>query len=267
MRVETVGDGPAQIAVIGGIHGDEPCGVHAVETLLDEDPEFQRAVKFVIANERAIEADTRYVDEDLNRAFPGDPDGDTHESRLAHRLGREVADCQILALHSTQSYGGKFALVDRVREFERRVCPHLSVDAVVETCDFTEGRLFEVSRRLVEVECGYQRSETAAENAVDITREFLAATGALPERVSATADGREEERPIYRLTEPMPKVAADAYEVFATNFSRVAAGQTYAAADEQEYVAEEPFYPVLLSAYGYEDVFGYSADRVGTLDA
>jgi len=266
MRVETVGDGPAQIAVIGGIHGDEPCGVHAVETLLQEDPDLERAVKFIIANEAAIDADTRYVDEDLNRAFPGDPDGDTHESRLAHRLSREVADCQILALHSTQSYGGKFALVDRVQEFERRVCPPLSVDAIVETCDFKEGRLFEVSRRLVEVECGYQRSETAAANAVEITREFLAATGALPETVAATADGGTEARSIYRLTEPMPKAAADAYEVFATNFSRVAPGQTYAAADEREYVADEPFYPILLSAYGYEDVFGYAADRVGTMD-
>jgi len=263
MRVETVGDGPAQIAVIGGIHGDEPCGVHAVETLLAEEPDVNRAVKFIIANEEAIEADTRYVEEDLNRAFPGDPDGETHESRLAHRLGREVTDCQILALHSTQSYGGKFALVDRVREFERRVCPHLSVDAIVETCNFTEGRLFEVSRRLVEVECGYQRSESAAENAVAITREFLAATGALPPEESAKGDVTEE-RPVYRLTEPMPKVAAEAYEVFATNFSRVTAGQTYAAADEQEYVADEPFYPILLSAYGYEDVFGYAADRVGS---
>ncbi|MFD1589095.1 succinylglutamate desuccinylase/aspartoacylase family protein [Halorientalis brevis] len=266
MRVETVGDGPAQIAVIGGIHGDEPCGVHAVETLLEAEPDLERAVKFIVANEEAIEADTRYVEEDLNRAFPGDPDGDTHERRLAHRLSQEVADCQILALHSTQSYGGKFALVDRVHEFERRVCPHLSVDAVVETCDFKEGRLFEVSRRLVEVECGYQRSETAAENAVDITREFLAATGALPETVAPTADGGTEERPIYRLTEPMPKAAADAYEVFATNFARVTAGQTYAAADEREYVAEEPFYPILLSAYGYEDVFGYAANRVGTME-
>ncbi|MFB6178237.1 MAG: succinylglutamate desuccinylase/aspartoacylase family protein [Halorientalis sp.] len=265
MRVETVGDGPAQIAVVGGIHGDEPCGTHAVETLLGADLDLERAVKFIVANEEAIEQDTRYVDEDLNRAFPDDPDGVTHESRLAYRLGREVSDCQILALHSTQSYGGKFALVDRVGEFERRVCPHLSVDAIVETCNFAEGRLFEVTQRVVEVECGYQRSDTAAENAVDIALEFLTATGALPESAAATADGGSQARPIYRLIEQMPKTTAEVYEVFATNFAEVAAGQTYAAADEREYVADEPFYPVLLSAYGYEDVFGYAADRVGTM--
>jgi hypothetical protein len=30
-------------------------------------------------------------------------------------------------------------------------------------------------------------------------------------------------------------------------------------------VAEASFYPVLMSAEGYEDVYGYRAERVGTL--
>jgi succinylglutamate desuccinylase len=263
MRVETLGPGDPDIAVIGGIHGDEPCGVHAVETLLAEQPALLRGVKFIVANEAAIDQFTRYVDEDLNRAFPGDPNGDTHESRLAYELGREVTDCQVLALHSTQSYGGKFALVDRIGEYERRICPHLSVDSIVETCNFTEGRMFEVTKRLVEVECGFQGTDAAAENAVQLTREFLTAVGALP-------DGelpRQQELPVYRLTEPVPKAAAQAYEVFASNFSRVTSGEVYATADDEEYVADEPFFPVLMSPYGYEDVFGYAAEQVGTLEA
>ncbi|MFB6164814.1 MAG: succinylglutamate desuccinylase/aspartoacylase family protein [Haloarculaceae archaeon] len=263
MRVETVGDGPAEIAVVGGIHGDEPCGIHAVETLLAERPALDRAVTFVVANEEAAEREVRYVDEDLNRAFPGDPDADTHEGRLAARLAAVVSGCQILSLHSTQSYGGMFALTDYVDEYERAICPHLSVDAVVETAAFSEGRLFSATDDLLEVECGFQGSERAADNALQVTRQFLAATGAL-------ADGPTVEQPalpVYRLVEPVPKTAADAYEVYATNFAEVAPGETYAAAGEREFVAEEPFYPVLMSPYGYEEVFGYTADRVGTLEA
>jgi len=262
MRVETLGPGDPNIAVVGGIHGDEPCGIHAVETMLTERPDLGRGVKFVVANEEAVERFTRYVDTDLNRAFPGDPDGDTHETRLAHEIGREVADCQVLSLHSTQSYGGTFALVDRVGEYERRICPHLSVDCVVETCDFTEGRMFEVTDRLIEVECGFQSTDAAAENAVQVTREFLAAVGALDGETAG-----QQELPVYRLTEPVPKAAAQAYEVYASNFSRVATGDVYAIADDEQYVADEPFYPVLMSPYGYEDVFGYAAEQVGTLEA
>lgn len=49
------------------------------------------------------------------------------------------------------------------------------------------------------------------------------------------------------------------------SIERVEAGEVFAVAGEERAVADEAFYPVLLSAYGYEDVFGYAADRVGTL--
>lgn len=263
MRVETVGDGPAEVAVVGGIHGDEPCGEHAVEQLLAAELAVERPVKFVVANEEAAERGVRYVDEDLNRAFPGDPNSDTHEGRLAATLADELAGCEVLSLHSTQSYGGLFALVGERSAFTRRVCPRLPVDAVVETGAFSEGRLFEVAEQLVEVECGYQESEAAAENAVNVTRAFLRAAGALPGETEAD----QAELPVYRLTAPIPKAAAEAYEVFASNFRRVGVGEAYAAADEEEYVADEPFYPVLMSPYGYEDVFGYTAEKVDTLTA
>jgi hypothetical protein len=54
--------------------------------------------------------------------------------------------------------------------------------------------------------------------------------------------------------------------VFVRNFEPVPEGDPVAAADDETVVAEEPFHPVLLSAYGYEDVFGFTADRIGMLD-
>lgn len=261
MRVEQLGDGTPEIAVVGGIHGDEPCGVHAVETFLDERPDVERPVKLVVANEEAIARDARYVDEDLNRAFPGDPDGRTHESRLAAALREELADCATLALHSTQSYDEPFALVSGVGEFERDVCARLPVDAVVDVAGFTNGRIFASVQRTVEVECGYQKSDAAAENAVALTRAFLSATGALPAKYESVVD-----HPVFRLEHRIQKNGADAYEVFADNFERVDAGEAYAAADGKSVVAEESFYPVLLSAYGYDDLFGFAAERVDTID-
>ncbi|MFB6139163.1 MAG: succinylglutamate desuccinylase/aspartoacylase family protein [Halosimplex sp.] len=260
MRVETLGEGEPEIAVVGGIHGDEPAGVRAVEHFLETRPTVERPVKFVIANEEAIERDERYVEADLNRSFPGRGDGESHEIRLAHALGEELRDCVTLALHTTRSYEGMFALVDEVREFAREVCPRLSVDAVVET-GHAEGRIFEVAPDTVEVECGYQGSEQAARNARQVAREFLAATGALPGEETP----HRTDLPVFRLGDPVPKTTADEYEVFVENFEEVLAGERIAAADGEAVVAAEDFHPVLLSAYGYEDVFGYTAERVGTL--
>lgn len=258
MRVEQLGDGTPDLAVVAGIHGDEPCGVRAVERLLDDDPDVERPVTLVIANEKAIERDVRYVDEDLNRAFPGDPEAETHEGRLAHRLAAEVGDCLVLALHSTQSHADPFAVVDGVGELERRICPALSIAGMVDTESFVNGRLF-AAAETVEVECGLQGSDRAAENAYTLTREFLTATGALPGAVMT------RDLPVFQLTRQIPKEHAERYEVFVENFAEVAAGETFAAADGVELAADDAFYPVLMSPYGYESAFGYAAEKLGQL--
>ena len=55
MRVETLGEGDPEVAVVGGIHGDEPCGSAAVEAVLEANIEVARPVKLIIANEERSE--------------------------------------------------------------------------------------------------------------------------------------------------------------------------------------------------------------------
>ena len=267
MRIHQLGDGTPEVAVVAAIHGDEPGGVRAVERLLAEAPDVDRPVKLIVANEDALAAGERYLDEDLNRAFPGEPDAKTHEARLAYALAGEIRDCTTLSLHSTQSYGDPFALVDTVDAVTRSICPRLPINEVVETAGFTEGRLIAYPH-VVEVECGLQGSDQAAENAYWLVQAFLSATGALaaPMADDPVEDGGAHEVQVFRLTEPIPKAPAEEYEVFVTNFEEVAAGERFAAADGEPLYADSPFYPILLSPYGYEDVFGYAGEHVGLLD-
>jgi hypothetical protein len=271
MRIHELGDGTPEVSVVGAIHGDEPCGERAIERFVAEAPVVERPVKLIVANEAALDAAVRYLDEDLNRAFPGDPEADSHEGRLAHALSREIRGTTVLSLHSTQSYAEPFALVDEVDAVARSICPHLPIEYLVETGRFSEGRLIEHAHT-VEVECGLQGSEEAATNAYWILRAFLSATGVL----SAPVAGDEEaplslrrrdadEVAVFRLLDRIPKRPAEEYRVFVDNFQRVAPGDRVATADGDAYSADSEFYPVLLSANGYDDVFGYAADRVGTL--
>ncbi|MES3516835.1 MAG: succinylglutamate desuccinylase/aspartoacylase family protein [Natronomonas sp.] len=263
MRVETLGDGEPEVAIVGGIHGDEPCGPRAIEAILDAELEFERPVKLIVANEEALDAGVRYLETDLNRAFPGSPDADTHEERLAHALLNEIRGCQVLSLHSTQSYAAPFALVDTLNGFARSICPYLSIESIVETAGFSDGRLISYPET-IEMECGLQRSAGATENAIVLSREFLVATGAV---AGGETPRRHLEVPVFRLVRQVRKSTGDDYEVFVDNFERVAAGSKYAGIDGEPLVAEEPFYPILLSAHGYEDVFGYAAEFVGRLDS
>ncbi|ELY95842.1 succinylglutamate desuccinylase/aspartoacylase domain-containing protein [Natrialba taiwanensis] len=258
MRVAQLGSGTPEIAIVAGVHGDEPCGVRAIERLLDEQPTVSRPVKLIVANEKALERQVRFVDEDLNRAFPGDPDAETHEGRLANELVSALGDCLTFSMHSTQSHADPFAIVNEVSETATTVCPQLPVVAMVETSEFAEGRLFSTVET-IEVECGLQGSETAAQNADRLTRAFLTAVGALP------GDTVRRDLPVFRLTDVIPKERAEKYEVFVENFTEVPAGDPFVAADGVEQIAEEAFYPVLMSSNGYRNVFGYSAEKIDVI--
>lgn len=258
MRIERLGSGRPSIAVVGGVHGDEPEGVRAIERIIADDPAVDRPVKLIVANELALERGVRYVDADLNRAFDESVDDAAHESQLARRLAAELEGCIALSIHSTQSHPEPFGVVSGIDDVIRSICPFLSIVAVV-VVEEDEGRLFAAAADLIEIEAGRQGTDRAEENAYRIAREFLTATGALP----GPTVGRE--LPIYRLGSRVVKPPAETYEVFAENFTLVEAGEAFAAADGESILAESAFYPILLSANGYADQFGYTGEPAGTL--
>ncbi|WP_458185651.1 succinylglutamate desuccinylase [Haladaptatus sp. NG-WS-4] len=254
MRIETVGDGTPELAIVACIHGDESCGRAAIERVLAENGAFHRPVRFVLANEQAMEKNVRFVDEDLNRAFPGDADGPTHESRLAARLLPKLRDCGVLDIHSTHSHPAPFALVSRLNERTKRLVRATGVERVVDISYVAGGLVDHVEG--VAVECGLHGSERAAANAEHVLRNFLGATGAL-DTLSET--GTPE---LYRVFDA---VTGRDYEFVGENFVRVENGAVFARIDGETLRADRPFYPVLMSTDGYDDLVGFRAERVGKL--
>ena len=259
MRTYTLGEGQPEVAVVGGVHGDEPCGEAAIERLVAADPPIARPVKLIVANEEATEHGVRFLDADLNRAFDGQ-EGDGHEHRLSRALAAEIGGMTTLSLHSTQSYAEPFAIVNGLEGTASEVVTRLPVEAVVDVANDLDGRLFELEATpLVEVECGLQGSPEAADNAERIVHAFLGATGVLP------PSPEPQPVPVYRMGNPIGKPPAERYEVYVENFRRVERGDVFASADERQFVADDPFYPVLFSAEGYDDIFGYVGEQAGEL--
>lgn len=260
MRVETLGEGQPVGAIIGAIHGDEPCGAHAVDRLINEAPAVQQPIKLIIANEEALEARVRFIDADLNRSFESSSPSTTHEHGLAKRLAEELEGLVAMAIHSTQSHPRPFGITNDLQGWAASILPHLSLDAVVEV-EQPEGRMFASVTDLIELEAGHQGSQDASEAAYQLSMQFLAAIGALPD------PPRRRGHPVFALGRAIEKPPADSYEVLVENFTRVEQGETFALADGEPLVADEPFYPVLLSACGYPDIFGYKSTYTGELPA
>ena len=263
MRVETLGSGCPEIAVVGGVHGDEPCGQVAIDRFLERDPDVDRPVRFVVANEEALSLGSRYVETDLNRVLTGDPESNVHEERLAAELLAAVEGCTPLGIHSTRSYAEPFGVFADPTPAKRQLFRRMNVSAVLDTTGLSSGRC--VDHGFLDVEAGLQGTEQAADNAVACIESFLTATGALESAVPLATTAMETETTLYEVTGIIEKDPESEYRFLAENFEWVEPGTVYAERDGEPMIADEAFVPVLSSSDGHATILGYRSRPVGVL--
>ena len=107
VHVHSENDGPT-IYIVGAVHGDEKAAWYTA--ILMEKTTIKKGDLYILApaNANGAKNDSRYVTErqDLNRSFPGDPDGNEAE-RLADAIYCDIADKApdlVLDLHEAIIY-------------------------------------------------------------------------------------------------------------------------------------------------------------------
>lgn len=251
MKVYTKGEQEPEISIVGSLHGDEPAGKKAIKKILnEEDLDYKKGVKFIIGNEKALKSDKRYIDSDLNRSFPGNPNSSKHEEKLAAKILEEVEGTKVLDLHTTHSYPKPFATIKDENDSTYKLLKATGVKNAVKFSDDNGTMTDHVNGVLVET--GYQKTEQAAENAVKTIKNFLGYFNAI--------DYSHEEKEVETF-EQTDTVEGD-WEFTARNFEKVGKGEIYAQNGSKELKAEECFYPVLMSTNGYEDKLGFKAKKL-----
>lgn len=253
MQVHQRGEGKPEYSIVGSLHGDEPAGKKAIEKILEEELKFQKPIKFIIGNERALKKDVRFTDCDLNRSFPGDSSSENYEERLARKIMREIEGTMVVDLHTTHSFPRPFATFSNLNNDTRRLLKSSGVENAVYFPEHT-GTLNEQVDGIV-IEAGYQKTEEAVSNAVSVLKNFMAAEGIIE------GDFSRSEPDIFEYTET---VEGD-WEFRGQNFRKVKSGEIYAERDGEELKAKEDFYPVLMSTDGYRDKLGFKAKKIEEL--
>ena len=243
MKTEVLGEGEPEYAVLACVHGDEKSGWKAIQKLKNSDYEIKKPLKLVLANEKAFERDQRFVDVDMNRVFPGDPESDRYEERVAAELLEEVGDLKIK--------DAPFAIVEYPSETQLEMLRSLGLE---EVADMTHVGAKNPELEFVAVEVS-EKSEDPGEDAFEILRNFLAAEGVIEAEYSKS---QPEIFEVYETEE------GAGFEFTAENFSKVVEGEVFAEKEDEKKVAEEDFYPVLMSTTGYEDMIGFKAEKKET---
>jgi len=251
MKVEVIGEGKPEYAVIGCIHGDEPCGKKAIEKFLSSNLNVKKPVKFIIANEKALEQNKRYLDCDLNRVFPGNSESNLYEERLAAKLVEELEGLKVLDLHSTKSSNKVFTAVSDInkQKYELSKCagvgkisfmPDREINSMDEYID------------VITVECGLQQTEKAEKQCYQILTNFLSANNIIDREYTLSSPE------IFKIFDTVEKPE---YNFVAENFKKVEKDEVYAKNKDEVLKSEKSFYPVLMSTNGYKKILGRKAEK------
>jgi len=102
------GEEGSKIFIIGGTHGDERAGFLAAEKLLEFYPEKGEIIIIPRANKKAVEINSRTADNkiDLNRSYPGNPEGNNIE-KLSYEIFSIIEEFEpdvIIDLHESLDF-------------------------------------------------------------------------------------------------------------------------------------------------------------------
>ncbi|SNR64123.1 M14 family metallopeptidase [Halorubrum vacuolatum] len=263
MKVIERGHGTERVAIVGGIHGDEPAGERIVNRLADRiDDDAEKTIQLIIANEPALKRGERYTSVDLNRSFPGDLEGETYETVLAARLKRLLEGCDaVLALHTSRSAPPPFAVYSSLTESVRRTVTALPVEYALDSGTLRDTTLDSVVPHAVSFETGRQGSEEAVEVGFEGALSFLRAHGAVTDM-----DPSFTETTVVEGQREVPKGDGTPH-VYYNNFEPLPKGAIFAEDDTYTHrVEHDDLVPVLASEHGYENLFGVYATVKQTLD-
>ena len=251
MDIQYIGDGEPDIAIIGTVHGNEPCGEDALRELRKSASELNGCILTICVNERAAEKNERFIDQDLNRVYPGDLSSKNHEERLAAIVYHLTKDIPVYDLHSTKiptPSGKPFGIFAEKKD---NVINRVKNTGVNKTLyfEFDDGSGLH-HLESVEVEHMPKGSEEALKQARSTVDQILAAHNLNDNEENQT------EPMIYRVYDSVEKDGD--YDITCSNWNKVEEGEKIATNESGAIRASESFIPVIFSE-DYDEILGYKA--------
>lgn len=108
------------VTIVACVHGNEWFGLRVIEAYKDQLSQFP-GLQLVIANQEAVAQNIRFMETDLNRSFPGNPEGKLEERLAIQLLEILRASDYVLDLHNTTSDILMAPIVTNMSEQTKRI--------------------------------------------------------------------------------------------------------------------------------------------------
>lgn len=233
-----------KILLICCLHGNENYGLEVAR---------KSELDFVIGNPFALEKNVRFIDDDLNRVFPGREDGNCEE-RLAFELTKKLKEYSfIIDLHSSSNICPLFGIITKPTREKVEFAKRLGLRRLVLMIEnYSSGRaLIDFCRCGISLEVGpHERKENVLE-ALNLITNFLE---------NKNIDDELE------IFEVFGVVAQKHKNIKINNFNTVRKGQVLSEDEYGQQISEEDFVPVLVSEKSYNGILCLIARKVNLKD-
>lgn len=203
-KVEGAHSGPT-LVFLGGMHGNEPFGVFALKEILDEldakKADLHGKVYAFAGNMKALEAQQRFIDEDLNRLWDeeviekldknqlpeAEMNAEMHELIDLRKVINSVLDetdgpSYFIDLHTTSASGGPFMFMTHTPA-NLKYAEHFPVPAIVGIDKYIKGALLSLVSKRGFVSLAFEGGQHEDPMAFNLKKDFvwlsLTATGCL----------------------------------------------------------------------------------------
>lgn len=151
-------------------HGDEQFSIPVIKKL-----ERQYQFNWIIGNERAVKRNLRFIDCDLNRSAPGDPNSPKYEERRAGEIVSLASEYEAtIDIHGTRSKCGIFIILSDPSWENIELAKKFNIENVLLWPSLKPtGPLTQIIRPGLEIECGPKDSPIISNQLERILRDYL----------------------------------------------------------------------------------------------
>ncbi|MFH1667511.1 MAG: succinylglutamate desuccinylase/aspartoacylase family protein [Candidatus Komeilibacteria bacterium] len=251
-----IGQGKPIITIVGCVHGEEPVGKKVTDKLKDMTIE-TGTLRLVIANNKALQKNKRYIDEDLNRCFPGKKDGN-HEQRLAAELKKFLSQSDfVISLHSTSTNTKDVVIIKKNNAKVRQMLKAINPKRVVHfPKGMGDGALENHHQAAIAFEYGYHFAPATFNKSLRDIKKLIVFLGML----KATKSKAKTKTSFFSVYGSIDKPKGFKMKKI-QNFKLIRKGDTLGWVRKEKISAPENFYPVLFGPKAYPDIMGFKSKK------
>jgi predicted deacylase len=241
-------------------HGDERIGEKVAKEI--KKLNISKEILIVqVANKKAFALKKRFIDQDLNRSFPGKEIGN-YEERRANELSPIIKSADVVIdIHSTTSGSKDTIIVTKINKKILECIKSIQPKYVLIMNATKNNSLISKAKMGIAFEYGRDGDELAIRKTVIGIKRLLSHFGIIHYGSKKTNTNIN----CFDVVSTIPKISGAKLIKKVKNYHLIKKGEPYAIDGNKKILAKDDFYPILFGERKYTDIFGFKGKKIKIL--